>query len=189
VLVFPVLALAAGGGDAHEGVNVQSLLFSFINFGLLLALFVYMGRGPITSFLKSRKEEIESQLAEATRLKAEAEQKHAEYSSRLAALDGEMESMKKSLIESGQADRDRIIKDAELKADRMRTEATFLIEQHAKQLRGELKRVAAEVAVETARDLLGRTTKAIDQERLAKDYLDKLQQIAQQGSTRTEGTA
>jgi F0F1-type ATP synthase membrane subunit b/b' len=161
---------------AHEGHGWDStgLLASFVNFAVLILLFVYLFKDSLKSFLKSRRAEIETQLLEAARLKAEAEVKHKEYSERLAQLDTELAKIKADMLEAGRNERDRIVSDAEHKAARMRHEAQFIIDQAVKQLRQDITREAADAAVVAAQELLLRATTTYDQQRLAQEYLTAL---------------
>ena len=177
----PALAFAQEAHEAaheatHEGHGWDNtgLLASFVNFAVLILLFVYLFKDSLKSFLKTRRAEIETQLLEAARLKAEAEAKHKEYSDRLAQLDNELAKIKADLIESGKAERDRIVAEAEHKAARMRLEAQFMIDQHVKQLRVDISREAADAAVHAAEELLLRATTTYDQQRLAQEYLAAL---------------
>lgn len=174
----PALALADQAAEAHGahegGVDSTALLASFVNFALLLALFSYLFRGKLQAFLRERRAAVEQALAEAARLKAEAEIKHREYSERLAKLDQELAQIKAEMIAAGKSERDRIVAEAEQKAARMRREAEFIVEQHAKQLRADLTREAAEAAIGAAEQLLLRATTTYDQQRLAQEYLAAL---------------
>jgi F-type H+-transporting ATPase subunit b len=185
-LAVPTLAFALdadGHGDVHEeahgehgehGWDSTALVASFVNFFILIGLFVYLFRGALKKFLVERKATVEQALTEAARLKAEAEAKHKEYSQRLATLDQELAQIKKDMLEAGVKERDRIIADAEQKAARMRHEAEFIIEQQVKQLRHDLTAEAAEAAVAAAEALLLKTTTSYDQQRIAQDYLNAL---------------
>ncbi|MDB4973568.1 MAG: synthase sector subunit b [Myxococcaceae bacterium] len=159
--------------EAH-GWDSTGLLASFVNFAVLLLLFVYLFKDSLKSFLTKRRAEIEQQLLEAARLKTEAEAKHKEYSDRLAKLDSELAQIRLDMIESGKRERDRIIAEAEHKAARMRHEAQFMIEQQVKQLRVDISREAADAAVSAAHELLLRATTTYDQQRLSQEYLTAL---------------
>jgi F-type H+-transporting ATPase subunit b len=163
----------AGGHESH-GWDTTALAASFVNFFVLIAVFVYLFKDSLKNFLVSRKAEVEKELLEAARLKAEAEVKHKEYSERLAKLDSELAKMKQDMAEAGKREFDRIIADAEHKAARMRKEAEFLIEQQAKQLRNDITRESTEGAVAAAAELLLRATTTYDQQRLAQEYLSSL---------------
>src|SRR5690606_6674837 len=110
-------------------------------------------------------------MEEARRLKAEADVKYAQYSERIDNLDAELERLREELRRSGMDERDRIVGEASRKAEKMREEARFLIDQQMKQLRQDLTREAIEAAVAAAELVLTQGTTPQDQERLAKDYL------------------
>jgi len=177
-LLVPALALAdehGGGHGEHAGWDVNALIASFVNFFVLISLFIYLFRDGLNSYLKSRRAAIEGELSEAARLRAEAETKHKEYTARLATLDQELEQIKRDMIAAGQKERDRIVAEAEEKAARMRKEAQFIVEQQVKQLRDDLTREAAEAAIGAAEALLTKSTTSFDQQRLAQEYLSALQ--------------
>jgi F-type H+-transporting ATPase subunit b len=177
-LLVPALALATDG-EAHaehgeHGWDTTGLIASFVNFAILVGVFVYLFRQKLSDFLKQRKASVEQALSEAARMKAEAEAKHKEYTERLAQLDQELATIKREMVAAGVKERDRIVAEAEQKAARMRREAEFIIEQYVKQLRSDLSREAAEGAVQAAEALLLTSTTNHDQQRLAQDYLGTL---------------
>jgi F-type H+-transporting ATPase subunit b len=150
---------------------------SVVNFTLLMVILVLMGRKPLGTFLVSRRRAIEEGLAEATRLREAAKKKYDEYHSRLEKLDREIAAIRKEMVAAGEAERDRIVSEAEAKAARMRREAEFLIEQQVKQLRVDLTREAAFAAVNAAGKVLRESMSAEDQQRLAHEYLEQLNEL------------
>lgn len=182
-LCAPALAFAQEAHDAaheadahggHGGWDTTSLIASFVNFAVLIILFVFLFKDSLKKFLVERRATVERELLEAARLKAEAEVKHKEYSARLAQLDQELAQIKADMIAAGKKERDRIIADAEQKASRMRKEAEFMIEQQIKQVRVDLSREASDSAIAAAEELLLRATTTYDQQRLAQEYLASL---------------
>jgi F-type H+-transporting ATPase subunit b len=163
-----------GHGEAH-GIDVPYMAATVFNFVIWLGIVVFIFRKPLGTFLTNRRVHVVEGLEEAKRLKAEADQKHKEYSERLAHLDEELEKLRKEMIQAGEAERDRIIAEAETRAARMRRDANFVVEQQMKQLRTDLTNEAIVNAVFAAERVLREHTKENDQERLAKDYLAKLE--------------
>ena len=128
--------------------------------------------------MAARRDEIQESLEEAQRLKKAAQAKHAEYQSRLDKLDSEIDTLRAEMVKAGESERDRIVADAEEKADRMRREAGFVIDQQLKELRKTLTEETVQASIKSAEALLGSSTSAADQDRLAKSYLDKLGELA-----------
>jgi F0F1-type ATP synthase membrane subunit b/b' len=192
MLLVPALALAMdgevheeahGGEHGEHGWDTTALVASFVNFAILIGVFVYLFKDKLNTFLRQRKAEVADALNEAAKLKAEAEAKHKEYTERMAKLDQELAQIKQDVIAAGLKERDRIMAEAEHKAARMRQEAQFLVEQQVKQLRSELAREAIDGAVAAAEALLLKTTTSYDQQRLAQDYLNALS--SNQGEKKT----
>lgn len=166
-------AIPAADPDAEPaaGPNYPAMV---VNFLAWLAIVFFLLRRPLTEFLKSRRQAVVEGLEESKRIRQEAEAKHAEYTERLAHLDEELEKLRKEMIQAGEAERDRIIAEAEARAARMRRDAQFLIDQQMKQLKADLTREAIEAAVKAAEEVLSAQTSPSDQQRLAKAYLSDL---------------
>lgn len=183
------------GGPAHhvEPFNVVDFgaehtipfLAVLLNFGVLLALLVWLGRKPLTSFLQARHVAIRDALADAQKTRAEAEARFQEYSSRLDHLDRELARLREEMLNVAQADRERIVADAEERGARLQRESEFLLSQELKQVRKDLERDLAVAAVGAAEEILKRVTTGEDQIRLAEGYLDAIGK----GAKDKEGTA
>jgi F-type H+-transporting ATPase subunit b len=173
---------AEGEHGGHAEVHLSDLTHnvefwgSIVNFTLLLVVLVYLGKKPLSGYLSNRRKTVEEGLAEAARLKEQAEKKYAEYSSRLEKLDKELDTIRAEMIKAGEAERDRIVAEAEEKAARVRRETEFVIEQQMKQLKTDLTREAVAAAVTAASEVLREQTGAADQERLAQTYLERLKE-------------
>jgi len=177
------------GPDAHDGhgeLTFRGLLSSrefqgtVVNFVALLVLFGWVIRKKGNPALAERRKQVEEELAEAQRLRAEAEKRHMETAMRLEKLDQEMVEIRAEMIKAGEAERDRIVAQAEEKAARMRKDTSFLIEQQVKQLRKDLTREAANAAVVAAHELLQERTTDADQDRLAEAYLERLDEVIEE---------
>ena len=175
-------------GD-HEELTFKGLLSSrefqgtLVNFGALVLLFAWVIRKKGNPALAERRKQVEAELEEAQRLRAEAEKRHMEAATRLEKLDQEMVAIRAEMVKAGEAERDRIVAQAEEKAARMRKDTNFLIEQQIKQLREDLTREAASAAVMAAQELLQQSTTDSDQNRLAEAYLDRLDEVIEEGQS------
>lgn len=173
---------------AHEGqlhfsdLANWEMLGTFFNFGVLLLILGWVIKKQGNPALAARRAEVEKELAEAQRLRAEAEAKQSEIAARLEKLDVEMAQIRRDMIRAGEAERDRIVEQAEEKAARLRKDVSFRIDQQMKQLRNDLTAQAASAAVAAARDLLSERTTDTDQERLAESYLARLDEVAEESA-------
>ena len=187
--VTKVVANEEAAHDGHEGhgeLTFSSLIRNrefqgtLVNFTVLLFLIGWVIRKKGNPALAARRAEVEKELEEAQRLRADAEKRHMETATRLEKLDEEMLQIRGDMIKAGEAERDRIVAQAEEKAARMRKDTTFLIEQQIKQLRNELTQQAASAAVIAAQELLTERTTDSDQDQLAEAYLNRLDEVLEE---------
>ncbi len=182
-------AHAAEGGDTHAEhepltftgvISSRDFQGSVFNFLVLIALLVWVIRSKGNPALAERRKEVEAELAEAQRLRAEAERRHMETATRLEKLDEEMIEIRAEMVKAGEAERDRIVEQAEEKAARIRKDTRFLIEQQIKQLRKDLMQQSASAAVAAAQALLEERATEDDQDRLAEAYINRLDEAIEE---------
>lgn len=172
---------AGGHGEGEHGAvhepewDYTRLSGQLLNFAIWAALLIYVIRTRVPGYLAGRKAALVEGLEEARRMKDEAERKVDEYTARIDNLDAELDRMRAEMREGGLAERNRIVEDAALRAEKMRAEAKFLIQQQMKTLREELTREAIEAAIGAAEKILREKAAAPDQERLATEYLGHLE--------------
>lgn len=170
----------AGGGEPAPinwfefGTETPPFIAAIINFGILAATYYLIGRKPIQAALQNRRDSIAKDIEEAQRMKQEAEARAKTYQARLDTLDGETRTVHDALVRAGEAERDRIIAEAQDKAERLKRDAEFLVLQETKQMSQDLWREALENAVAAAESLLKERVTEADQERLAEEYLVEL---------------
>jgi F-type H+-transporting ATPase subunit b len=204
LLVWSLVALAPTGvvraqhgeeaapSDAHAGghgeaLTLNSLLHSehvgelygsVFNFLILFGIFFWVIKTKVNPQLAAKRQAMQEAMAEAARLKAEAEAKQREFQSRLDRLDDELGAIRADMVKAGEAERDRIVAEAEKKAARIRKDADFVIAQRFKQLRDDLTKEAVESAIVAADAVLREKAGAADQTRLADVYLTRLNDVA-----------
>ncbi len=169
-------------GEEHKAFNLADFgdkktppfVGVLFNFGLLLLIYFKMGKNPVVAGLKSRRDGVAKEIEEAQRMLAEANKRAKVYQARLENLDVEQETARKALEEVGKGERDRIVREAQEKAERLQRDARFLIDQEVKQMAEDLKRETANLAVDAARKLLAEKVSQADHERLAVDFLADL---------------
>lgn len=164
---------ARGEKDAHGNpvVPVTPYAYLLINAGILFFAYYKFGKKPIGDGLKERHDSVAKELAEAARIKQEAEERADEYKSKLERLEEELQQIKADIIKAGEADRARIVREAEEKAERMKKDAQFLLDQELKQLRNDMIAFTAEAAIAAAESVLKSKVTPADHDRLADEFL------------------
>jgi F-type H+-transporting ATPase subunit b len=156
------------------GKETPPFIATIVNFGILAATYYLIGRKPIQAALQNRRDSIAKDIEEAQRMRQEAEARAKTYQARLDALESEVHTVREALVRAGEAERDRIIAEAQDKAERLKRDAEFLVLQESKQMSQDLWREALETAVSAAENLLKERVTQADQERLAEEYLAEL---------------
>jgi F-type H+-transporting ATPase subunit b len=175
----PSAESTAGEGPApmnwvEFGGETPPFIAAVINFTILAAGYYLLGRKPIAAALQGRRDSVAKEIEEAQRMRREAEERAKTYQVKLEHLQEEVRSAREALVHTGEAERDRIVAEADAKAERMRADAAFLIEQEVKQIRHDLWHEALESVVAAAEQLLAQRVTEADHERLAEDYLADL---------------
>ncbi len=173
-----------GGGEHHatKDLNVgdifdkerPALVALLINFGLLVGLYYTLGKKPIAEGLKQRKATIGKEIEEAQKMLDEALERAKKYQGDLKNADTDAAMAKSALIAAGKGEVERMLEDANEKAERMKRDAERLVEQERKQVHEDLVRETVELAVAEAMKVLERSVTPDDHQRLAQDLLAEL---------------
>lgn len=171
-LLFTVSIVFAAAEGGHEGGS--DLIWRVINFAVLVGLIYFLLAKKLKNFLGERRESIKKALEEAKTAKGEAEAKYREYEAKVAVLDKKVLEIANELKAEGIAERDRIIEDAQRAAEKIKEQVRITIEQEIKKAKQDIKGELASLAVIMAEEILRKEIKPDDQERLIKEYLDKM---------------
>lgn len=169
---------AAGHGEHHGLTHSQIMNFIWhcLNFSILVLVLVKYLKKPISDGLKGRTESIRAQFADLDAKKAEAERKYAEYESKLSGMDQEAKKILENYIAQGQAEKERIIVQANEAADRIKAQAEFYVQQELANAQTELRTEVADLAVGMAEDIIKKNLTDQDHDALISDYLERVVQ-------------
>jgi F-type H+-transporting ATPase subunit b len=168
-LLLVALPAAAEGGESHSA--TRDLLFSALNLALLLGVLVYFARKPIAEFFEGRRRRIQAELEAAKNQGAEAEARYAKWQRRLMDLESELAEIRETSRQRAAAEREHILADAAAGAERIRREALETVDQELRRARAQLRREAADLALELASETLRRQVSSADQDRLLDEFV------------------
>ena len=169
-----VCASGGGGHEVESGVLLKDFLYRLLNFSIVVAILVYFLRKPLKSALSGRTEEIEKALAEAKKVKEEAEAKFAEYDRKLAAATDEIAEISAAIRREGELEKEKIIASAKEMAIKIEQDAGKAADLEVAKARTELQREAVELAVGVAEELLKKNFTKEDDARLIDEYMQKV---------------
>ena len=176
ILLLPFLAntlWASGGGGGITG----EVLWQLISFVLILILLIQLLKKPVRAFLTKRQEGIKSTLEQASKKEEESGIHFEEWEKKLNFLDREVTELQQKITREGEAERKRIVERARDEGDRIIKQAQLVAEQEVKKARAVLKKEMVDLSVELAENLLKEAAQPRDQERLVKDYIEKVREL------------
>jgi len=163
----------AHGGEAHW--DMFQLVSQYVNFVILFGGIALLVRKPLQTFLEMRRENMAGQLRIAQERQAEAERKLAEYASKLDRLEEEIGRVVKSFEAQGEADRQRMVIDADRAVERLVREADFTIRQESIKATKEIREAGVEATLAIAEKLIAERITDSDRRRLADEYVSQVQ--------------
>lgn len=150
------------------------LLFALLNFAIFAGILYWKAGPALSKYLANRHESIKNALEEAAKLQEEAKEKLKEYSARIADADAEVNTLIEQIRKDAEAERTKLVSDAERQAERVRKDAEARIETEFLAARRELEREVVAKAVEVAEKLLTEKSSAVDQQNLFNAYISDL---------------
>jgi F-type H+-transporting ATPase subunit b len=153
-----------GHGEAHGGAhhgpamklfgreygNLGAFLVQLLNFAIWGAGLFFLLKGALSAMFKSRKEELETLLAQAERDKAEGEAQMKEMEAKMAGLEGELAGILAKAETDAEAEKQRVLEAARAEALVILAQAQTEIGHQKRQAEQELRALVAELAVEGA---------------------------------------
>lgn len=179
VVGLATLAQASGGEGGHGGGSIPTakwldLLWRTTNFIGLVIILVWALKKPFAHGLQGRRQAIIDKFADLEAQKGEAERVYREYEARLTKIDAEVEAIVSAAVKQGEAEKERILAEAERAAGDLRRQAEMAIQHELAEARLRLRSEVAEQAVRLAEELIKRNLQDADQNRMVEDYLDKV---------------
>ena len=170
-----------GGEGAHhvdKAAQLKDLGWRVLNFVVLLGILGFaIKKADVKGSLAARQAQIEKDLKEAQEGKAAAESKLAEYRGKLEQATKEIDDLQAAIIREGEQEKERIIAEARISAQKIAAQAAQSAEQETIKARAELRAEAARLAVEIASGKLTGAIQKADHDRFVGEYLDKVVQI------------
>ena len=180
-------ANAAGGhgdadGDGHDEAGTPPLLqFDFgsaiCNLAIFLGVFAILSKfvwPVILGGLKAREDKIHGDLRQAEKANEEAKELLSQYQSKLDEASGQVQTLLADARKDAEASGQRIVDDAKSEAERQRDRAIADIETAKKVALSDLAGQTSDMAINVAKQVVGRELKADDHAELIRQSLERL---------------
>lgn len=161
---------------AAEGGGWTLIVFHLINLAVLLYLLVRFAGPAINRGIRTKGETVERDIAEASRLHAEAAALLTEYQHKLGELDARADELIEQYRRDGEAEKARLIAEAEAEGDRIRAEAERAAQNEITRARSRLEAEVVDLAITAAEQAIRNKLGPADHRRLTADYLGRLEE-------------
>jgi F-type H+-transporting ATPase subunit b len=175
-LLFFFVGVALGSSGEEHGPKgwVATDTYRVMNFAVLFFGLFFLLRKPVSQFFGARIKGIEDQLSELETKKKDAGQKLEEYTAKLAQLDQEGKKIVDDYIRQGNEAKERILKEAESVADKLKEQAIRNIDYEINQAKLRLQEEVLEKAIVKAEEIIKDKITIEDHDRLVDEYLKKV---------------
>jgi len=175
-LLFFFVGVALGSSGEEHGPKgwVATDTYRVMNFAVLFFGLFFLLRKPISQFFGARIKGIEDQLSDLETKKKDAGQKLEEYTAKLAQLDQEGKKIVDDYIRQGNEAKERILKEAESVADKLKEQAIRNIDYEINQAKLRLQGEVLEKAIVKAEEIIKDKITIEDHDRLVDEYLKKV---------------
>lgn len=143
-----------GAAEKSESMPEPSPIWRWANFVLLAGGLGYLLAKTLPPLFKSRTAEIQQGIAEAQKIKGDADRRAAEVEARLRTLSNEIEQFRTHSRAEMQREQQRISEETKVQMAKLEQQAAQEIEAATKTARRELKEHAASLALKLAEERL-----------------------------------
>lgn len=156
IFVFVYIALSGSDAIAVESVSrgrvIWNNIMMWVNFGILVFLFIKFGKKPLVDFLRGERQKIGKRIEEIEEKVKKARSLMEEESDRLKNMDENIIQIREQIIELGNREKENIIEKAKITAALMienaKKEAQYRVEVAKKHFSEEMLDIAISKAVE-----------------------------------------
>jgi len=157
-----------------EDYSLLSLIQHGVNLAVLFGLLYFFTNKPLRETMKDRATGIRKELTESAKQLDQAKKRYEELEGRLTRFEDEINEMRAKAEELAKDEEVKLIERANANAARIAESAQRSIRDETNRARNTLRKEAVELAVNLAQTVLTKQVKATDQKRLAREFLDAL---------------
>jgi len=167
-------AEGSGAGGSLSPAKLKDLLWRTLNFAVLLIVLIKVLAKPVANGLRARQQSIKEQFTDLEERKAEADMAYQTYEEKLASIDQEVSDIIQAAIAQGEAEKARIIEEANRAAEDIKRQAEMAIQYELAAAKLRLREEVAGQAVVMAEELIRKNLQEDDQVKIIENYLAKV---------------
>ncbi|MEQ1876541.1 MAG: ATP synthase F0 subunit B [Bdellovibrionia bacterium] len=164
----------------HEAGGIpQVVIYQAINFTLFAILLYVLLKNKVVTHFADRRKEYLAAVTKFEHAKAEAEKKTAELRVRMQSLESSAtDSVQQAKSEAAQL-QSKIVSEAQAASQKMQQEAKRTVDAEVARAIRDLREEVLRQATEAARQVMQQQIKEGDQQRLQKEFVEKIQVVQQ----------
>jgi len=140
--------------EVGEGRKIYDTIMRWVNFGILVFFFLKYGKPALSNFLNGERNRVQQRLHEIEKDLNLARMRVDEESKQLEGIEDSLEGVRRSIVELGEKEKERIIRGARGNAEQMIRDAENELDFKMEEARRALNNRLAEQAVSLAGEKL-----------------------------------
>lgn len=179
ILLSPVMALAAGGHDAHGAGHGMptTVIYQAINLTILFGGIIYFAKDGIKQFFADRKAAYIDAAKKSASAREEAEKQFEEMKGKIAHLEATYASSIAQAKANAAELKEQMIADANAIAKRIKEEAELTVKLEIERAQVQLKQQLLKDSIETARMVLSKDVNANDHQTLQSQFTKNIEAV------------
>ena len=174
VLFFACDAFALG--EKTLGRRIWDNIMLFVNFGILVFLFIKYAKTPMMTYLRSQRDSVEEELNELTEKEKGIQSQRDAEADQIKDIDRIIEEIRSHILEMGKKEKEKIIQQGKALADKMIQDAKTYSENRIVVARQELSEEMVDMALSMAREKLSKGITDKDNDNLVNQFITNLQE-------------
>ncbi|MDY6880177.1 MAG: ATP synthase F0 subunit B [Thermodesulfobacteriota bacterium] len=161
--------------EISSGRKLWDNIMLWVNFGILVFVFMKFARKPLIDFLRGEGKKIEEDLKTVDDKFKDAKAMMDLESDKFTGIDERMEEIKSSIIQMGIREKDNLIEQAKASADKMIRDAEIYSQQRILAAKKALADEMVDAAISMVTDKLTKEISMDDDNKLFTQFLDNLE--------------
>jgi len=178
VLLFILLtgstAMASGGSEGWR--ETYDLAMKWINFGILIVLFIKFAKTPLMNFLNTQSESLSRDIKRLEEAKKKSQDRSKEIAGQLADRQSRVDSIKEKIIQQGAKEKEKIVKDAKGQSRYMLEDARKRMASQVLQAKIKLQSELVDEVISLAMERLPREITDADNNALLGQYFSAVEE-------------
>ncbi len=164
------------GGWLHPIWGIPSVVWQIVNLILVIALFYYLLKRRLPSFLRARHKEIIKQLEKANEDKKKSAEQLNALKNKMATLDDELKKIREDALKSAEREKENLLKKANETQEKLKREAEEDFKRMERDAEKRIREVAVKESISKATEIVKLSITEIDEQNAFEDFIKELKE-------------